>query len=154
MEWPVAIDFWHWWIAALIFITLEAISPAAFFLWLGIAAAFTGLLLLFVPDLDWDYQLLFFSLSSIANLAFGWMYFQRRPLQLQTDQPRLNRRGEQYIDRIFTLEEPIHNGFGKLKVDDTHWKISGEDTAGGEQVKVVAVDGVVLQVERTPRTDG
>jgi len=45
------------------------------------------------------------------------------------------------------LKEPIVNGAGKIKVDDTTWKISGTDMAAGDKVRVVGVDGVVLKVE-------
>ena len=65
---------------------------------------------------------------------------------IQTDQPRLNRRGEQYIGRIFTLSIPIQHGQGKIQVDDTRWKIQGIDCPVGSQVQVTGVDGVVLTV--------
>ena len=65
----------------------------------------------------------------------------------ETDQPRLNRRGEQYIGRTFTLDEPIVNGLGKIRVDDSTWKIEGGDCAAGTRITVVGVDGVVLKVE-------
>ena len=72
-------------------------------------------------------------------------YFRKHPVT--TDQPALNRRGEQYVGRTFTLEEPIVNGNGKIKVDDTTWKIIGADCLSGSKVKVVGVDGVILKVE-------
>jgi hypothetical protein len=40
---------------------------------------------------------------------------------VESDQPKLNRRGEQYVGRTFTLEEPIVNGHGKIRVDDSTW---------------------------------
>ena len=73
----------------------------------------------------------------------GWL--KRHPTE--TDQPRLNRRGEQYLGRVFTLEHPVVNGLGKIRVDDSTWKISGPDCSEGTQVRVVGVDGVVLRVE-------
>ena len=51
--------------------------------------------------------------------------------------------------RLATLREPIVNGVGKIRVDDTTWKISGPDCAAGAKVLVTGVDGVVLRVERT-----
>lgn len=64
-----------------------------------------------------------------------------------TDVPALNRRGEQYIGRVFTLTEPIVNGVGKVKVDDTTWKVNGDDMEAGAKVRVVAIDGTVFKVE-------
>ena len=63
-----------------------------------------------------------------------------------TDHPLLNRRGEQYIGRVFTLDEAIVNGTGKLRIDDTIWKVNGDDLAAGTAVKVSAAKGVILQV--------
>lgn len=40
-----AIDFWHWWVLAVALFILEKFSPAALFIWIGIAAGFMGLLL-------------------------------------------------------------------------------------------------------------
>jgi len=49
---------------------------------------------------------------------------------------------------VFTLEEPIVNRHGKIRVDDSTWKIEGDDCRPGTNVRVVGVDGVVLKVER------
>ncbi len=37
----------------------------------------------------------------------------------------LNRRGEQLLGRNATLSEPIVNGRGQLKIDDTVWRCGG-----------------------------
>lgn len=64
-----------------------------------------------------------------------------------TDQPTLNRRGEQYVGRSFTLTEPIINNNGVIRVDDSTWRINGADLPAGSTIKVVGVQGVILQVE-------
>jgi len=71
----------------------------------------------------------------------------RKKNPLVTDEPALNRRGEQYIGRSFTLTEPIVNGEGKIKVDDSIWKISGADMEAGASVCVIALEGSILKVE-------
>ena len=143
--WLDGINYWHWWVLGIAFVILEIFSPAAFFLWMGIAAGVVGLLLLLVPGLSWEWQILAFALLSVASIALGRTYLKRNPIK--TDQPTLNRRGEQYIGRQFTLDEPIVNGVGKLRVDDTSWKINGPECGAGTQVRVTGVDGVVLRVE-------
>ncbi len=50
------IDYWHWWILAGILLIIEVSAPSFFFLWLTIAAAITGFVLLAMPDLGWEYQ--------------------------------------------------------------------------------------------------
>ena len=137
--------YWHWWVLAVLLVILEVFSPAAFFLWLGVAAGVVGLVLLVAPGLGWEWQLLIFALVSVASLWLWRRRLEQRPTE--TDQPSLNRRGEQYIDRRFTLDEPVVNGQGKIRVDDSTWKIEGVDCEAGTRVRVVGVDGVVLQVE-------
>lgn len=60
----------------------------------------------------------------------------------------VNRRGEQYVGRRFTLDQPIVNGDGKLRIDDSVWRVAGEDMAAGTIVRVVGADGVILKVQR------
>ena len=135
---------WHWFLIAIALILLEALSPAAFFMWLAVAAGVVGLVLTVVPDLGWQVQLVLFSVLSVLNLILGRRYLKRHPIA--TDEPTLNKRGYQYIGRVFTLEQPIVNGVGKLRVDDTIWKIGGPDCVEGTDVRVTGVDGVVLLV--------
>ncbi len=140
------LDYWHWWAFGLALVIVEMIAPGVFFLWLGIAAGIVGFLVLAMPDLSWQLQLFSFAVLSLVSVAIGRWLIKRYPIR--TDEPRLNRRGEQYIGRVFTLEEPIVNRHGKIRVDDSTWKIEGDDCRPGTNVRVVGVDGVVLKVER------
>jgi hypothetical protein len=139
------VDYWHWWILAGVLLIIEVAAPSFIFLWLSIAAGVTGLALLAVPDLGWEYQILLFSGLAIFSLTLFKRYQRAHPVT--TDQPALNRRGEQYIGRTFTLTEPINNNTGKIHVDDSSWRIKGADLPAGATVRVVGVDGVILEVE-------
>lgn len=138
-------DHWHWWILAVILVILEVISPAFFFLWLGIAAGGVGALLWLMPDLSWKIQWLCFSGFSLASLGVWHRMLKKQPTA--TDRPTLNRRSSQYIGRTFLLSEPIANGTGRIRVDDSSWKVSGPDAPLGSTVRVVGVDGTILHVE-------
>jgi len=140
LEWV----YWHWFAVAALLLIVELLAPGLFFLWLSVAAALTGVMLLLLPDLSISHQLIGFALLAIINIGLFRRIFQHYPTK--TDEPRLNRRAEQYIGRVFTLEKPIVNGQGKLRVDDSWWKIEGVDCAAGEKVRVVAADGVILRV--------
>ncbi len=140
------VDYWHWWILAGILLLIEMLAPSFFFLWLAIAAAVTGIVMLAIPGLDWQYQLVIFSGLSVVSIALFRRYQRRNP-EL-TDQPTLNRRGEQYIGRTFTLDQPIVNRDGSLRVDDSTWRIAGDDLPAGTRVTVTGVNGVVLEVAR------
>ncbi len=146
MEFVVELSFWHWLILGVVLVILEALAPGIIFLWLGIAALVTGLAVLAAQDMGWQYQVLIFAALSVVSVVSGRMWVKRHPTE--TDHPTLNRRGQQYIGRVFTLGEPIVNGTGKLRVDDTTWKINGSDLPAGTRVKVAQANGTVLQVEK------
>jgi membrane protein implicated in regulation of membrane protease activity len=139
-----SITYWHWWILAAALIILEVFAPGAFFLWLGIAAGVVGGLIYLTPNLAWEYQVLVFSVLSVVSILVWRKYF--RTIPEETDEPALNRRGEQYVGRVFTLTEPIVNSMGKIRVDDTTWKIRGEDCPVGTRVEVTGVDGTIFEV--------
>ena len=140
------IDFWHWWILGVLLLVLEVFAPGSFFLWMGVAAGAVGLILLLVPQMGWEFQVLIFAMLSVGSIVIWRNYMRKHPAD--TDQPSLNRRGEQYVGRTFTLDEAIVNGNGKIRVDDSTWKIEGEDCPAGVRVKVTGVDGVVLRVSK------
>ena len=143
--WLEHIVFWHWWIFAGLLLILELTAPAFFFLWLGIAAAAVGLILLVFPSINFETQLILFAIASIVAILAWRKYRESRPVT--TDQPNLNRRGQQYIGREFSLSSPIINGAGKVTVDDSTWKVKGPDLPVGTHIKVTGVDGVVFRVE-------
>ena len=138
--------YWHWWVLGLVLLVAEMLSPTGFFLiWIGAAAIGVGGLVWAVPSTGWEVQVALFGALSVASF-FAWRHFRATPAA--TDQPALNRRGHSYVGRTFTLATPIVNGVGKLHVDDSQWRISGADAESGTQVRVVAVDGATLKVER------
>lgn len=144
MNWLEQLLYWHWWILGIALLILETLAPGAFFLWMGISAGVVGLLLFLFPATPWEIQLLVFAVGSVAAVVL-WRHY-RKDHEIQSDVPNLNRRGEQYVGRVFHLDAPIVNGFGKLHVDDSTWKIEGDDCPTGTKVKVVGVDGVILKV--------
>ena len=142
----VAVDYWHWWILGGLFLLLEAFVSGFFFVWLAVSAAVVGLAMLIWPEMGWKIQLVIFSVLSVVSIAAFRGYQRRHPAR--TDQPELNRRSRQYIGRNFTLGEPIVNGVGTLHVDDSTWRIIGDDMPAGQTITVVGVDGVLLKVEK------
>ena len=139
--------FWHWWILAVVLAVLEMLVPGVFMLWLGIAAGITGLVVLIVPALWWQAQGLLFAVLSVASV-WGWREWQRRHPTI-SDRPTLNRRGEQYVGRRLTLDQPIVDGRGHVRVDDSTWRVEGADLPAGTAVTVTGVNGTILKVERT-----
>ena len=140
------IEFWHWWIFGVLLAILELMAPGSFFLWLGVSAGATGLVLLAVPDLVWELQFLLFAALSVATVVAWRLYLRRHPTE--TDDATLNRRAEQYVGRVFSLEQPIVNGRGSVRVGDGVWRAEGPELPAGERVRVIGVAGVVLRVEK------
>jgi membrane protein implicated in regulation of membrane protease activity len=138
--------FWYWWVLAIVCLVIELLMPAFFFLWMSVSALLTGIIVWLIPSISPEIQVLIFSVLSIISIA-AWRIFGKK-ITIATDQPLLNRRGTQYVGRTFNLHEPIVNGQGKIKVDDTIWKVYGEDCDINSKVKVLASRGTVFDVKK------
>lgn len=140
------IEFWHWWVLGAVLITIEMLAPSTILLWPGIAAGIVGLIVLIFADVGWELSVLLLAVLTVVCAVAGRYYVKRFP-DKPTGAP-LNRRGEQYVGRLFTLAQPIADGRGKLSIDDTIWTIEGPDLDTGARVKIVEIDGSVLKVEQ------
>lgn len=139
----VKLGSWNWLIIGLVLVTLELLVPGVFLLWLGLAALIVGLLS-FVVDWTWQIQIITFAVLAMAAVPV-W----RRIGQggVKTEETFLNRRTDALVGRIFTLDKPIQDGNGTIRIDDTIWRVAGPDAPAGSRVRVVKVDGVDLTVE-------
>jgi membrane protein implicated in regulation of membrane protease activity len=139
------IEFWYWWVFAVVLMILELFAPGTFFLWMGVAAIVIGAVVGLLPSLIWEIQVLGFSVFSVVSVLAWRVHLKNYPRE--SDQPLLNQRSAQYIGRVVTLDAPISDGYGKTSIDHSLWKVRGSDCPAGTRVKVVSVDGVVLIVE-------
>ena len=140
---------WHWWIIGLVLLALELVIPAFFFLWLGVAAMVTGLVLMISTDMSWQGQIFLFSVLSVSSILISRKYYANR--QVVSETPNLNRRAEQYVGRIFTLTEAIENGRGKISVDDSQWQVKGNKLPIGTDVRVIGVEGSIFLIEEVTK---
>lgn len=145
MDFFTEINHWTWWVLGLLFMVLEVFAPAAVFMWMGFAAIITGFVIYIVPTTTWEIQLVTFSVLSVVSI-FVWKSLLGNRMR-ESEEPLLNKRAQQYIGRIFTLDQPIINGVGMVKVDDSSWRITGPDIDAGNKVKVIGEDGMSLKVE-------
>jgi membrane protein implicated in regulation of membrane protease activity len=143
-SWAVAMGGWLWFVLAAIFLLIELTVPGVFMLWLGLAAIMIGVISL-ATVLSWQTQLIAFAVLSIACIP-AWRYFARK-LEGPVDRPFLNRRADSYVGRVFTLEKPIVDGVGTIRIEDTVWRVSGPSLPAGSRVKVSRADGAELAVE-------
>lgn len=138
--------FWYWWVLALVLLVIEVLTPGFFFLWMAVSGFITGVMVWLIPSVSMDMQIFVFSVLSVATIITWRFYGKKHPIE--SDHPLLNKRGDQYIGRVFSLYEPIKNGQGKIKVDDSIWKVHGEDCPIDSKVKVTAIHGTVFDVEK------
>ncbi|MDQ8728974.1 NfeD family protein [Bradyrhizobium sp. LHD-71] len=140
----VKLGSWNWLIVGLLLMGLELIAPGVFLLWLGLAALLVGIVTLFA-DWIWQVQVIAFAAFSLAAVPL-WRRVATRSAP-NADSAFLNRRTDALVGRVFTLEKPIMDGTGTVRVDDTVWRVSGPDCPAGSRVKVVRADGASLTVE-------
>jgi membrane protein implicated in regulation of membrane protease activity len=48
---------------------------------------------------------------------------------------------------VFTLDRPIVDGVGAVRIDDTVWRVNGPDCPAGSRVRVARANGADLLVE-------
>lgn len=130
---------WIWIIAGLLLVGGELALPGVFLVWLGLAAGLTGLAEA-AFGLPWQGQLLLFSVLAVAAVVLASRLNRQRA-------PMLNLGAHRLIGRSFRLENGIVAGEGRVRLDDTLWRVAGPDLPAGTQVRVSGVEGTVLQVE-------
>lgn len=139
---------WSWWILGLILLAAELAAPGVFLIWVGLAAMVVGAASLLLWDQaawSWQVQLVLFAVLAVAITLAGRRVFART--DGESDEPLLNRRGESLVGRTATLAEPIREGRGRIRLDDTWWSVSGPDLPAGMRVRVAAWTGNELIVE-------
>ncbi|HEX2431779.1 MAG TPA: NfeD family protein [Aestuariivirgaceae bacterium] len=139
-----ALGQWVWWILAGLLLIVELLLAGIFFVWLGIAAAIMGVIDFLAPPLSWQVEILIFATLSAVLVIAGRPWLKRRQA-VESDQPNLNRRIQDYVGRSYVLDEAIINGRGKVKIDDTLWEVTGPDLPQGAWVRIVGVDGLRLR---------
>lgn len=140
---------WNWVVLGFILLLLELVFPGVFFVWFGLGALLTALVSLLFYNLPWiafwEVEVIFFLIFSVIMVLIGRNFFRR---DRETDEPLLNRRTDQIIGKTVVLEEPVRDGKGRIRIDDTIWRIKGPDLPEGTEVKVVAFENGVFTIEK------
>lgn len=145
IEWLESITAAQWLIAGLLLMILEVFVPGAFLIWFGLAALLVGVLAWLLPALPWQAEVLLFALLSIGTVL-GYRSWRKRVPAPASQEPLLNRRAQQFVGRIFALEQSIENGRGKIKVGDALWTVSGPELPSGSRIRVIGTKDQILEV--------
>ena len=140
----VTLGTWNWLIFGVILMALELIAPGVFLFWLGLAALLVGLLS-FAFNPSWQVQILMFAVFAAAAVPV-WRRLARSHVTGTANSPFLNKRADALVGRVFTLEKPIVDGAGTVRIDDTIWRVAGPDAPAGSRVRIVQADGASLTV--------
>lgn len=148
VEWFSQIEYWHWLSLGFFLLILEMLAPSTLFLWMGVSAIAVSIIQWLVPDIGWQWQFILFGVLSLVSF-FGWRKLSdKKGLEAVPEEySNLNKRSASLIGRKAVLDSPIKNGVGRMRLDDTSWRIEGEDLPKGTRVVVVNVDGATLEVK-------
>ncbi|AIR68871.1 membrane protein [Dickeya fangzhongdai] len=136
---------WFWLSLGGLLLAAEMLGAGGYLLWSGIAALLTGILAWLLP-LDWTWQCIAFAVLTVAAALLWWQWLRRR-IEKQPP-PVLNQRGQQLIGLHTTLTEPLVNGFGRVSIGDSSWRVQAEqDLPAGTVVEIIAVEGITLRVK-------
>ena len=143
----IDLGVWDWLGLGLVLLFLEVVISGVFLFWVGLAALTVALILLVLPSLTWQWQLLCFGLATLGYVL-SWSYFGRSRLsgKPQDDAINLNSRTINYVGQIRPLSEAIIGGKGAITIDDSRWVVNGEDLPEGTLVKITEVRGANLIV--------
>jgi inner membrane protein len=148
--------WWHWIVIGIVLILLELVVPAFAIFWFGLGAILTGLLLAALPELSLAWQLLVFSLSSVAFVVLWFRVWQprRRARSLPADERSAIGQTGIAATRALTPGELGRVVFSVPVMGDEAWDyVADQPVQTGERLRVIAVldgaaGGKVLKVEK------
>ncbi len=140
--------YWHWIVLGFLLLVVEMLAPGAIIMWFGVGALIVGGIIYLLPDLPWEWQIFIFAIFSLSSV-FIWKKLTKGSKDDNTESGTLNQRGKALVGRRVPLKEAIVNGIGRVQIDDTFWRVEGEDLVEGELVTVTSSDGATLKVNKS-----
>ena len=95
--------------------------------------------------LSWELELVVFGLLAVVAGVIAWKLHYRHSRTDAAD--GLHDRVDALIGKEFVLDEGTEgDGIGRIRVDDSHWRVSGPALPAGTKVKVTGAEGATLTV--------
>lgn len=144
----IGLPYYVWLLTGLALCAAETLVPGAFLIWIGAAGLIVGAVEFFAP-MPLTVQVLGFAALVVALVFVGRRVYG----SIDAVGPSLpTSRAHALMGKEFFLNEAIAHGFGSIRVDDSVWRVAGEDMPTGTKVRVVAIeDGSAIRVEKAIR---
>ena len=148
---PAHIGALVWLVSGLVLCAAETMAPGAFLIWVGLAASIVGAITYFVT-VDFTSQLLLFGTLVVGLVLLGRRVYGSLDA---SPGPLPQSRAHAMVGVDFFLDEAIVRGYGRIRVGDSSWRVTGPDCPVGAKVRVMAVEeGALLRVERSNSRTG
>ncbi|CFQ40673.1 putative activity regulator of membrane protease YbbK [Yersinia frederiksenii] len=139
---------WFWLSLGGLLLAAEMLGASGYMLWSGVAAVVVGILVWLFP-FSWEMQGVLFSVLTVVSAILWWYWLSKR---IKPQPAMLNQRNHQLLGTRATLTEATVDGYGRMKVGDSSWRIySATELSVGTEVEVILVEGNTLHVRPITR---
>ena len=136
---------WLWLIGGVLLLAAEVVAPGFFLIFIGAAAALTGVIALAL-GLSLAPQLAIFAIVAFLSVRIvGRRFYQSR--YDHTSDPLLNDRAARLYGKVVVVVQAVSADGGRVRVGDSEWSARGGPAAVGDRVRVVDIEGNCLKVE-------
>ncbi len=137
---------YQFWLACSgILMLVELLGTSGYMLWSSLSALIIGLLTRFI-SISWYLSWILFSVLAITIMLLWW-YWLKQKNRTNKKANLLTQPFSELIGKHYDLIEPIHNGFGRVKIGDSTWRVeSKDDLPIGTCVEVIAIKSNTLEV--------
>ena len=136
---------WLWLIGGVLLLAAEVVAPGFFLIFIGAAAALTGVIALAL-GLSLAPQLAIFAIVAFLSVRIvGRRFYQSR--YDHTSDPLLNDRAARLYGKVVVVVQAVSADGGRVRVGDSEWSARGGPAAVGDRVRIVDIEGNCLKVE-------
>jgi len=118
-----------WLVAGFVLCAAETLAPGAFLIWIGLAALIVGTVE-FIWPLEIRRAVVPVRRAGVALVVVGRRVYGSLD---RHSPPQPLSRAHGLIGKEFFLDQPIERGFGNIRVDDSVWRVTGEEYGVGRE---------------------
>jgi inner membrane protein len=143
VEFLQGVSYYEWLSLGVALLLIDVlVTGVGYLVWMGVAAILVAVAQYASGGLWWASQYLLFAVLSVLSAVLWRMRAARLP---ELDEV-INNPAVSLLGRSCQIHEAIVAGRGKIRLRDSVWIVTGEDMPAGTAVKIVGLDGAILQV--------